>query len=274
MSSPKELDHFDPDNRKSSHPDFEEYRRHFAGATADHLAVGEASTGYLRSEVAIPGILARYPGARFVVCIRNPTEMAISWHGQMLRTGWESQRDFAAAWRLQAERARGRRVPRLCRNKRDLLYSRVCSLGTQLEALLARVPRSRVSVIVLDDMRDRPVDVYNEVLAFLGVPQDGRTQFPHLNAARQVPHWFAVSSGLIAECKRALGVSKGLGVFRALEPRLARNRRADIPEALHSELSAHFLPEIEKLERILGRSFAAWKEPAQTARPAAGRSSA
>jgi hypothetical protein len=47
-------------------------------------------------------------------------------------------------------------------------------------------------VVFLDDLRREPRKTYEQVLAFLGVPSDGRTEFPILHAAkRQRWPWLA-----------------------------------------------------------------------------------
>lgn len=62
----------------------DEYEALFDGATADHAAIGEASTTYLESEVAVLLILEYQPLAKFIVMVRSPIEMAVSLHSQEL----------------------------------------------------------------------------------------------------------------------------------------------------------------------------------------------
>jgi len=63
-----------------------EYLALFAGAGPDQLR-GEASTGYLRSTEAAPGIKARAPDARIIILLREPGERAFSHYLMRWRAG-------------------------------------------------------------------------------------------------------------------------------------------------------------------------------------------
>src|SRR5690606_1396816 len=87
------------------------YRRLFNAVEHRHRIVGEATTGYLRSRVAVENILLECRDPKFIVCIRNPVEMAYSLHAQRVVEGMESEMDFERAWFLQEERSKGRFLP-------------------------------------------------------------------------------------------------------------------------------------------------------------------
>ncbi|MCA1799506.1 MAG: hypothetical protein LC632_08635 [Xanthomonadaceae bacterium] len=135
MASVKEPHHFSADLRIDNRPvaTDDAYLALFAAATAEHVAVGEASVSYLYSRDALPTIVARWPDARFIVCLRNPMDMAYSLHGQALLSGNEDLRDFEDAWDALDDRLRGERIPHLCQAPWTLQYGPVCSLGAQLE---------------------------------------------------------------------------------------------------------------------------------------------
>ena len=59
----------------------------------------------------VRAILERLPDARFVVCLRNPVDMVVSVHGQMLRGCARTSVDLATALALEPERLRGLRLP-------------------------------------------------------------------------------------------------------------------------------------------------------------------
>ena len=83
-----------------------------------------ASTTYLRSQVAVPGILNYTDSAKFIVCLRNPVDMAVSVHGQLLHTLYEDIEDFEEAWAAQEDRARGLRIPKTCKGEmKNIKYS-------------------------------------------------------------------------------------------------------------------------------------------------------
>src|SRR3546814_11227237 len=89
--------------------------------SSDLTMVGEATTGYLRSHVAISEILKYAAEARFIVGLRNPVQMAISWHGQTTFEGWENEPDYAKKWRLQEIRLVGDNIQPGCPDIGDVL---------------------------------------------------------------------------------------------------------------------------------------------------------
>jgi hypothetical protein len=159
------------------------YFRHWDGAPA---TLGEGSPSYLYSDRAIEAIDRCFPEARFVVLARDPLELVPSHHKRMLYTLDEDEPDLGKAWALQAERRRGERVPRRCRDPRLLDYEGVGRVGVRCEALLRRVGRERVRVILLDDLRADPLGTYRETLRFLSLEDDGRTALPRRNESRAV----------------------------------------------------------------------------------------
>lgn len=246
---------------------WEAYLRLFDGARPEHKAVGEASTAYLFSEVAIPAIEASIPGARYIVMVRNPVEMAYSLHEQHLRSFNENVEDFRIAWALAPERRAGRKVPPGCKDPILLDYPAWCRLGEQLERLYSLIPEERVLVLVLDDVRQNPRQEYLKVLAFLRVPDDGRQSFPIHNPARE---WHSTRLGrVIRALSRAVVWSKyahrllprrSLGFVRRLEAWNTRYRpRPPLPPDLRAELAAFFADDVRKLEELLGRDFPHWR---------------
>lgn len=257
VSPIKEPHFFATDNYRSVDT-LERYLDLYAGAGERHLAVGEASTWYLYSRVAVSNILAFAPEARFVVCLRNPVEMAPSLHEQEYVGLNEDVPDFETAWKLIPERRAGRSVPGSCRNVGHLLYDEACALGSQLERLYQQVPRERVHVVLLDELGADPGRAYRGVLAHLGLPDEGRTEFPRLNAAKE-PRWRPLSHlfWLGSRLKTKLGVYKSFGFQRMnLRP---RPRTAPSPE-MTRVLRSTYAMEISKLEDLLGRSLRPWRD--------------
>jgi hypothetical protein len=213
MSTPKEPGFFAPDvaSSRRAHT-LHDYGALFRRA-GETQVLAEASTSYLRSRIAVARILTAVPGARFVVCLRNPIDMAPSVHGQLLRTGREPIADFETAWNLQAARKRAPTPRRDDHNPADLQYAEMCRLGAQVEAFLAVAPRARVRFVFLDDLKADPAAIYRETLAFAGLPDDGRRDFPVFNARRtpRSPR-FAQASRRASATLRLLGIGAGTGL--------------------------------------------------------------
>ncbi len=236
-----------------------EYQELFQPAGQEHIAIGEASTHYLRSRVAVARILEHLPDARFIVCIRNPLSMVLSWHRQCLNEGVQNISDFKAAWYQREYRSTA--VPIFCRDRSSLDYGEVCKIGSQLERLLNLVPREAVHIVVLDDLKNDPQSSYLAILDFLGVDDDGRRDFPVSNAASILPSLIAgVIQGAIT-VKRLLRIRNiGFGILPWLHEYFRKPvRPVNIDHELQLELMDYFEPEIIKLETILDRDFTTWR---------------
>ena len=261
MSRQKEPHYFNSDSGYRWIRTRDEYESLYLDAPRDARAIGEASVLYLHSRVAAANILRYQPRARFIAMVRNPLEMAPSWHRQALFDQHEKESDFARAWTLQEARIAGRRLPPHCREPAILQYRSICSLGEQLARLIAVAGRDRVHVVVHDDLRQSPGEVYRGVLDFLGI------------AIRMPPHLEAVNpalerksgalkrvSDLAAKVKQKLGINRSLGALGRIEDwntRLAPPVPA-LPPALRAELVEAFADDVGRLAKTLQRPLDHW----------------
>ncbi|MCW8831678.1 MAG: sulfotransferase domain-containing protein, partial [Gammaproteobacteria bacterium] len=204
---PKEPMFFDTDITKHN-LSLQQYEKLFHNTNKSHIAVGEASTTYLRSKVAIDKILEYSLNAKFIITVRNPVEMAISGHSQMLYTLHEDITDFQEAWEAQKDRKEGKRIPKKCKDQsHKLFYGEVCKIGEQLNKVYQSVSQENIKVIFLDDLKNNPAQTYNETLEFLNVPNDERQDFSAANT-RKKPKKVLLSHTLymLGKTKRALGL--------------------------------------------------------------------
>jgi len=261
MSPVKEPHFFNRDGLYSTET-LEEYETLFSQAGPEHIAIGEASTHYLYSREAVPRILDYNPGAKFIVCIRNPIEMAPSLHAERVWQGRETVKSFEEAWRLQEERKQGRYIPRALRKDPERLqYGAYCRLGEQLVRLYSHVPKERVLVLVLDDIAENSLQEYKRILAFLDVPYAGRAEFPVYNRRKSVRSaYFSYALTFIATIKRYLGVKKAFGIRRWVQKHInePRRPREGLPSEFRAELAAYFEDDVCLLEQLLGRNFSRW----------------
>ncbi len=260
MSPQKEPHFFNDDMQFRNVARWEAYLRLFREVRPHHRAVGEASVFYLYSETAVPNIETRIGShVRYIVMVRDPVDMVYALHEQFLFSGDEDVEDFQQAWNLSPERRAFRKVPPLCREPRLLDYQWMGLLGHHLERLFQKVPRERVHVIVLDDLRDRPREVYLQVLRFLRVPDDGRQTFPVLNRAKE-RRWPWLERGLLPvrrtvyRVKMKLGLEhRGTGILRWLDAVNRKERpRPPLSDDLRRELMAFYREDVERLSELLG----------------------
>jgi hypothetical protein len=245
----------------------DDYDRLFARASADQVR-GDTSTHYLSSKSATAAILSRRADAKFIVLVRNPLDMFISWHNECLKSLDEEEPNPERAWTLQEERARGKCIPRLCKEPEFLQYRNVCSLGAQIQALFGLVPERQRLVEVFDDLQQHPRSVYERIVTFLGVRDDGTDHFFRENAFAQS------KSALIARAIRFTHLNSAAKKLRVrLKPilnehgirpigwLLQHNLRAAVRPTLsiefRQELEAAFAPDVQLLEKLLSRDLGA-----------------
>lgn len=272
ISREKELNYWNDDYAGLTQAANEaEYLAFFEDATDQHIAVGEATVHYLRSAEALPRIRHFAPDARIVVMLRNPVDLVYSWHSQMLYGLYEDEPDFARAWALQEERAAGRAIPRTCLDAKVLEYRAIGMLGEQMAALYETFPRDQVLVILFDDFAASARDVYTQTLDFLGVPNDGRTDFPRINENKRhanpriarfterPPKAWTAAANLV---RRTLGVQE-LGLLRRLREfnRVAATRPPMSPD-LRCMLTDTFQVDIHRLGALIDRDLTQWLNPA------------
>lgn len=222
---------------KACHRSLEGYLHLFDAATERHQLRGDATTRNLRCEAALFEIKALVPEARLIVMLRDPTEFIPSWHAQKIHEKQEVEYDLEKAWRLEESRRQGTNVPGRLKATDAVFYSQVARMGSQVERLLQIFPREQVHLIVLDDLRKNPRDVYVRTLEFLGAIDDGRTDFEVHNPRRT--------------SKR--GILSLFGLGKSPIPIVGPSPKFE------AELRHHFVGEVEKLERILGRDLSSWK---------------
>jgi hypothetical protein len=246
----------------------EKYLANFSGLGEQHTVVGEATVYYLYSKVAIPNIKKFNPDAKLIAMFRDPAEVLYSVHSYFIYEFFIEKKDFMTAWNSQAALRQGNAAASEHREFPFLHYRELASFGEQLQRAYTHFPPQQVKVIFYEDLRRDPGAVYAEVLSFLGVPHDGRTDFPVINAVKRhridllgrVLHNMPVPLTRSAKAvKRALGL-KTLGIGRLARKVDADARRpAAMPEDIRQTIVAELRPDIELLEKLTGRNLSRWK---------------
>jgi hypothetical protein len=270
MTEPKEPHYFAEDfPALRAVRSLDRYMKLFQKTTSEHIAVGEASVSYLYSAVAIENIFRFNKAAKIIVMLRNPVDMVYSLHVQLVYSLDEDEKDFQKAWRLQAERRSGRRIPKRCRRPAFLQYAAVGQLGSQVERVLKVFPQSQVKTVLFDDFVQDTQRAYEDILAFLKVESDGRIVFPRLNESKTgriawLDHLtYKPPAALfnLAEAVKRLSGREKLGAWDWI--RRLNTRRAPRPPLsadFRAELAYEFWADIERLSRILGRDLSHWRE--------------
>ena len=244
-----------------------DYLRLFKNAREEETMLGEASAWYLYSKEALANIHEFDPDAKIIAMVRNPINMFASLHGMLLRNFVEDETDLERAWDLQESRRNGIEIPK-GRNKRfdprTWLYADVCKVGAQIDKLFGTFSKHQVHVIMFDDFVRDTKSSYEEVLAFLRVPSDGRISFPPVNV-RQVFNsrrlariiWKLRDTG--GAIKRRLGIVRTFNVLEILYRPIERaESRPNLSPEFRKRLIEEFRPDIEQLSSLIERDLSAW----------------
>jgi hypothetical protein len=244
-----------------------QYLALFAGAAPDQRA-GEASSSYLWSQTAAQAIAELAPRARIIAILREPASFLHSLHLQFLRTHVESRRRLGKAMKLEAARARGRRIPRRSHRPQLLQYSQHVRYVEQLRRYHALFPPEQVRVLIYEEFRRDNRSTVRELLRFLDVDPELRIEVVQANPT------VGMRSQRLDELVHAVSVGRGgasraaKGALKGMMPRGARRRAlrftqrhlvhgaAPAPdERLMAELRDRFRGEVEALSEYLDRDL-------------------
>lgn len=239
-----------------------DYLEHFAPAGPQHKRIGEGSVWYLLSSEAVPNI-ERWcdEPPLYIVCIRNPADMAPSLHAEQIAGGSEVVHDFEEAWALSAERRAGRSVPGNATAASHLDYETACAIGSQIERLQSRVPAERILFVSLDQMKNDNPGTSARVLDFLGLEPHPAGGIPHVNAARRVRSPVVSNTlGVLASIKRGLPMLGSLGLLRRLRSaNLTDGRHKPLSSEMRRTLTTFYRPEVKKIAAATGIDTSGWK---------------
>jgi hypothetical protein len=268
VSTPKETFYFCDDFRGLPAPATEaDYLELFSSVDRNALAIGEATTVYMYSESAPKRIHAFNPDARILVMLRCPIDLAVSYHAEHLYGLSEDEPDFERAWRLYESRLRGENLPPQVIEPKLIRYRDVAMLGSQLRRLLSIFDRDQVHVVLFDDFVEDTAAEYEAVLRLLGVPSDGRRDFPVVNERKenrysalaqvlQRPPRFVSRS--LTRAKRAIGLER-VGILDfARRFNAAPMEKIHVSGALREEMREAFRDDVALLGSLVGRDLSHW----------------
>ena len=228
------------------------YRKQFAGAGPDVIAVGEASNAYAKYPKfdGVPQrIAAHIPDVRLIYIVRDPIDRILSHYRTRFAEGTE---------RLPLEEA-------VLSNPIYLDYSKY---ALQIEQYLKHIPREQLLVITADALRNDRQRTVQTVYEFLGVdaslvPNELNREFYQTNdrAVRSpIPLWLRKSlKKYVPISKRFKEVENNtLRKLKRLRPSKQEQPRAKsitVPAELREKLVALLKDDVGRLRRLHGARF-------------------
>ena len=253
--------------RKSPARTEAEYLRFFAGASKDARVFLDSSAVHIYSPQALRKIHEFNPAARIIVMVRNPVNMLASFHRYSCRMFVEDVENFEEAWDLQAARAQGNSLPRDCEFPVLLQYENIGRIGKHVATLLDIWPRSQVKIVFFDEFVKTPLEHYKDILEFIGIPYDGRTEFPKVNEggvwkSRVVGRIMLKAWPLVIKVLSRIGVA---GAIRRPQFWMflwglnsGREERVEMDRTFRQRLIDVFRDDIQLLSATTGRNLDHW----------------
>ncbi len=161
----QKLDFRGPSGRKVSQKvitDIEAYQALFQ-AVSNEIAIGEASTEYLRNPRAPERIRHHIPNAKLIAILRNPADRAYAAYLMQVREGREPCNNFAQA--LQEEETR---------TQNNWAFGHYLGGGfyyTQLKRYFDLFNQNQIKVYLNEDLNTNAPVLLNDIFQFLGVDQ-------------------------------------------------------------------------------------------------------
>lgn len=260
LSSVKEPHHYNTDSKQIYYPSREEYLALYT-AGEQHRYRLDASVWYLHSQVAVSRIIEDCPNAKFIVCLRNPVDMAFSLHSQYLnKSGRETIKSFREAWDKSDERLAGKLISRLVTDPSYLAYKYSCQIGTQTERLLRSINKDQVKIVVLDDLLSEDRSTLASIIRFLDVDPAIPLQLPHENSGKSVKSPSLLRLRLSAQkLKNILGIKRTPSILSSAYTRLVgKQGKVHMSNADREIVTAHFHHEIQKIWSLAEKKYLHW----------------
>jgi len=244
-----------------------QYLNLFSGASEEAEVFLDSSALHIYSEQALRRMYAFNPDAKIVLMIRNPKKMVVSYHKYEYRTFIEDEGDFEKAWALQDSRKEGRTLPSSCKYPIRLQYKNIGLMGKHVKTLLDIWPRDQVEFVILDEFIADPLGQYKEMLSFIGIPYDGRTEFPPVNEgggwkSKTVGRLMMFAWPILIKTVITLRLSSLLRKPKFLlflwKMSSAKEEKTSIPDNMAPVLNEAFNNDIKRLSSLLNKNLDHW----------------
>jgi hypothetical protein len=259
MSHPKEPHYFSTDIENGRMTDQSKYLACFAQDKTP-IAVGDASTLYLYSKDAIQNILEFNANAKFIVMLRKPIDIVLSFHQVALNYFGETETNLEIAWDLQIDRQNGKQIPKGCPDPQLLMYGEIAKLGTQVKRLNDQVKPDQVKFIYFDEFVNKTDKVYCSVLEFLKVNKNHTPNFKNHNPTRRIK--FNKLTKIVNQAvglKKAVGIKKQFGVAKKLHTvNIKGGPPKQMSRTLKTTMNVYFEKDIQLLSDLMNKNLSDW----------------
>ena len=267
MPKLKEFDYFSRDlHFRYPRMTLSQYLDHFSKAQ-NEKRVGEVELWSIFSQSSAKEIKAFSPDAKIMIMLRNPVDMIYSLHSQNLQNGHEDIADFERALEAESERKQGKNVPKTIGLLEAIYYRDLARFSPHVQRYYETFGEQQVLVLLLEDLRRSPAEVYRNTLEFLEVSPDFQPDFRVVNANRVVrnPGFAKLLHSLPAPVIRLAQVlipraSRHAMYRKVVDWNSKEMSRTPMAPQLRARLMSEFAPDIERLGKLLQRDLSVWSE--------------
>jgi hypothetical protein len=142
-------------------------------------------------------------------------------------------------------------------------YQGIASMGRQLERFLSIAPREQSHIVFYDEFARDTARAYRDVLTFLNLQDDGRTEFPRINQYKEARYpWLQrlICHRRLPESLRLVG--RRLGLHRVhhwiWKKNIRRTEKQPIPPGFLEELKFAFRDDVALASDLLHRDLNGW----------------
>lgn len=224
--------------------------------TKQHTLKLDASVSYLYSNTAAKQIAAYDPESRIIMVLRNPIERAFSHYKHLLRDGRETA-SFEEALELEQSRiAKGWEF--------SWHLTAMGMYSQQIQRYLDHFDARQLHIITLEDLKKDPSAVITDITTFLGLsPFEYDLKQQERNASgvarswilSRMVNWILGYKATINKIIPPKVSHKALQLFRSFN---IKKSDLKISDDLRRKLQATFKEDIQKTERLMGRSLDSW----------------
>ncbi|MCB0644815.1 MAG: sulfotransferase domain-containing protein, partial [Phaeodactylibacter sp.] len=224
---------------------------------------GDASVFYLYSQVAAAQIAKAAPSAKILCLLRHPVDMMYSMFLFALRHGAEVLPNFEKALALEAKRQNGQAIPKNVFIEEMLHYRHLSNYLPQLERFYAHFPAEQIHVMLYDDLKNTPGQLFERLAAFLELDNEFGDMNFYVNKTENV-HFkpSVVLNRKFPELMSALRRVLPSSLRQHLQFTKQVVKAPEEPTPLSAEFRQRLLeektPEIHRLASFLNRDLSHW----------------
>jgi hypothetical protein len=220
------------------------YKELYIKSPQDIKYLLDGSTGYLSSAVSVPSILSISPESKFIILVRDPSEMMISLHRERVSEGREKKISAREAWNQS--------------NISDLdpalNYKLQCKLASQIKNIQQIIHEPNLLILSLKEIAEDPENSFDHLINFLDLPNVSYPSFEiHGKAITRKSNAFQSIIFSLKKLRQKLNIpSIGFGFFKFLERMNTINKKAKLTDPdLVNDLRNELKDERNELLKIL-----------------------